>query len=572
MFRYDLKQNSTDSHQMSAAWALLFIRFDRDPTWDRATSKPNPVQANAEADSILVTHDCIEWNISNNKKNYISTAEFILTETNILYADQETGVGNGDWVLFWACDNQQDIDQVVDNIKHGKAANNIHSGLKFVGRVSSVFRNVVRGHEEGTRVIRYNINAVSFSELGLYVYYNPYIGIPFQNLVQKGIFQQFAITGGAKAIRQLLQNGGGVIREQDVLNFFVGNFLGEGPTAAFKQNGAGETTSPNTFYVLPNSVRKLLIPNNNIGSHTPTYADMLYTIVGVQSYEEKGSTWDLYTPSTTDLPGRFYVDTLKLDGINLWNLINQLVNAPMSEIYTTLRADDAGNILPTIIHRQMPFTSDAFNSSVTTTKYTSLPRWVLNDELVQGTHLGKEGSLRINYTHLIGAWADSSILVQNTAQLMGLIPPKMDAVDVQRYGPAPQIKNLHFISVLTGTMTAQEGSAKMDFGAMMMDAWVEGEKRIGGTILCKLIQEPIAVGDNLEYDNGLYHIESIQFRGRTETKTGVRTANTRFKVTYGTSLSSPKSPSHILFPNLDNNHSATYDSPGGEYLKVHKKT
>jgi len=79
----------------------------------------------------------------------------------------------------------------------------------------------------------------------------------------------------------------------------------------------------------------------------------------------------------------------------------------------------------------------------------------------------------------------------------------MDDVDIQRHGLRPYLASTNCLFVKD---TVKELKRWRD---LMVDVVIGEHHTISGNIVCSGIFEPIAVGDNLEFQGLIYHIESV---------------------------------------------------------------
>jgi hypothetical protein len=64
---------------------------------------------------------------------------------------------------------------------------------------------------------------------------------------------------------------------------------------------------------------------------------------------------------------------------------------------------------------------------------------------------------------------------------------------------------------------------------------------LNGTLECVGISEPIAVGDNLEFDSVVYHIEQIVHNASINPQNGMKTFRTTLSLSHGVSIESDSS-------------------------------
>jgi hypothetical protein len=228
---------------------------------------------------------------------------------------------------------------------------------------------------------------------------------------------------------------------------------------------------------------------------------------------------------------------------NAWSILNQYTNAPLNELYTCFKVSPAGHVLPTVVLRQIPFTSDLFgqdpfNVSGDVTRFLSLPRWKVAATLVTGIDLGREEAARINFVqYYSGPPSDvgkpNAYLSAQTAARNFIY----DIADVQRSGLRPYVINTSFEDY---TITNDASQARK-WALIVGDALMGGHLKLNGTVECIGIVDPIAVGDNFEYDGAVYHIEEISHVCGIDMATGNKMFRTVLKLSHGVSISDSRS-------------------------------
>jgi hypothetical protein len=164
--------------------------------------------------------------------------------------------------------------------------------------------------------------------------------------------------------------------------------------------------------------------------------------------------------------------------------------------------------MPTLVFRQIPFTTDNFqNESHKVTRFMSVPRWNIHPSLAFGFNLGKDEALRMNFVQYYGrsASAPGQFDISDETAHQNYV---YDIDDVARNGLRPYVVTSEF-DRLPQAPYSNDGFRSPGWAKIMGDALIGGHLKFSGTVNFVGIPEPIAVGDNLQFDNVVYHIEGI---------------------------------------------------------------
>lgn len=575
-FKYILGPNAGDSHQSSPHWLAVIVRFaDRDTYNDQAlgengqpvskeTSMKNPV---AEMAPLILDSEIMSWNVSSGKKPHTGTGVFTLPNTGIDYTSE---VCPGDWILFWAFDNRKDYEWVRGKIERRQRCNEFDDGFKFMGRVNGVRRKRSLGGN-GAKTTGYTITAVSFSEFDNTIYYNESMQARYG-----GNMLQFAIDFGGE-INNFLLNGeaGGSILAGDAIKKLLNVCLGLGPGAASKginplaigdnadlrQAASVLQASPNSSNFVPATIGELVLGRKTSQTKPElTYVDLMRAWIGTQRYQqtilETGDEVDAglrltsikgFVPDVGDgsLPGEFLPHPVDFNQKSVWSILGTYLNEPVNEMYTCMRVDHEGKVMPTLIARQTPFSSNSFQnvrSSAPVTTFTSLPRWVLDDRIVIDDDVGSSNSTRFNFIFLPAQdqalAGQSAFLNQNQNYVVN--PPMVDTADIQRNGLRM------FAQTLGARVNASLGAIDQSPGRfwtkLMADVCFNQHLRWSGNIVSMGIQVPICEGDNVQYDGVIYHIERVTHQGGIDQFSGKKSFYTSLSVSSGVSTETDNDP------------------------------
>ena len=531
--QYLITQNTVDSHQAQPWCLILVLHYTYPNTWDL----PSPGQAfqsdNNKTSSplftddaaiqvtpVLIRSDILSCTVSHDKNNTLGTATAMLVPGDNEY---ENLLLPGDHVYVWMHNDVAVLQDVVSRINNNQAANSFNSGLKFYGKVDSC-RKIFTTTENGVKSIRYNLNMKSFSEFNAQIYFNPVL----QNQDDPGQFKFYGqlsqawddFTSANNSIELPIFTPSATI--PSLVNLFFG--VGPGPQATGQSTS--QLRSPTSAFIVPNTVANILGHTAPVNPHF-TFADILNTITGIQKYptsqpymmpsisqstlnsNQKQTTTPL-TGVIPSLPSPFTNQTME-------SIIRSVSVSEINEMYCTLRADQNGFINPTMIVRQVPFTSPRFTSAYPSatsnvTMFNELPLWTIDPSVQLGSfNIGTSDTMRINYTQFIGMPFSSNIPAPAAAALqMGNSNANgsnfvEDTLDILRSGG----RNLLIQSnvLLNLSSSPQEQAA---YNADLIADWYQnGHLKLNGSIMTPGIPQPICIGDNLGFDGKILHIENV---------------------------------------------------------------
>lgn len=488
-----------------------------------------------------------------------------------------------DWVMFWAMNDLETYQSVRKRIKNGQAANFPLSGLKFVGKVEAFTSNVMI-NENGTKITRFSMECSSFRELNNGVYYNPLAFPKDQNLktvndLVAGI-NDFLIGNNdllyistQEAMFKLTSLFFDVDFQKEIIKKAVGT-----PEILQALQRFAATSQQ---YLIPKQIAQWLGADTSIDNST--YGSILFRYAGVEQYpvyaegtSSPRSSFSAYHSSLLtkapyrnawewDVPlsSRMIKQTLHFDNRPIWGVLTTYLNEPVDEMYTTLKVTkpiqqfsesgsdlvDAPVIMPSVVCRQLPFTSNRFASieppditdslgttklRVGTTRFTDLPRWVVNDSYVTSYRVGLSDSMDVNYVHLQPFIAEPGLnadLIRANALVFS--PPIIDFADISKNGLRMYQREMSSY-VLVGKDQSSIDTMKW-WNALMADIMMRMKYMANGNVVCKGIQEPICIGDNAYVFGTLFHIESISHQGGIDVS-GRKTFDTTLGLSMGVKL------------------------------------
>jgi hypothetical protein len=537
----DYDSNGGQDFTSSPAWCLAVFRLARPVSYSRKDKTSiGPVIAGGmlrKEAPFIITSDCLHMSVSGSKSSHVKTLNCSLKgDNNYLSANT---VLNGDWIMAWMHTNPVDRDKIIEALENGKQANDFKSGLKFIGRVHSIRkRKSVVGN--GIKSINYSLQAVGFDELSTVFFYDPALA----SLSYAKDIWRFMAEIGVDTFQYLSEQHkeAGVIKD-NAENFFD-RFLDIVVGAGIKSSiDAGQDLAGNKLsatpqyqkeapysYLIPISVATTLgrtsdeeRKGSKNGHSAYGYSDVLTTLTGVQKYQQQAPVpphngfVPLMPPSTPikanrlrcpeRIKGTYIPIEPSFVNTSLWSLLNQFKNPTVNEMYTCIRPNLSGDLMPTIVFRQIPFSSESIeeNTEMPLTKFMSLPRWVIPEALITDEDIGKSGATHFNFIHVYGQVSPYQQKIGSTiTEQMTRNAPIMDAVNVASYGFKP------YMSTVACSLT---DVFRKDGARVWMEAiadWTIGSQHtLNGTVTCKGIQSPIAEGDNVEIDSVVYHVESV---------------------------------------------------------------
>lgn len=529
-------------NQSSPSWVLTFVRWNVRDTL--RTVSPANVSADifGVREPLVVENDCVSCAVTDNKSTLTPSMNCTLLETDVNYS---TAIAPGDFVfvnmLNWDSDARR-IAQIARSKVPG-AINGKNDGFKGLFKVQGVRKVISVDPQTGTKMVVFRINAFAFTEFNNTIYYNPYLRREDQGSGRDSLL--FVSNLGSDYAQLVTQSN--APRCQDLVKTLIQSFIGVGVTDRGSTSVGGAPITANTHFYVPSLVGQLL------GVKGAKAAKDLYSyIFGLQLYAGS-SNQDLATGMNPANLGAnnngFYYTFTPVDGqtalkaeywnqVKAWSIINQYVNQPLNELYTCFRLDPTGKVMPTVVLRQVPFTSDDFGNkepfteNYQVTRFLTLPRWKISSALITDLDLGRDEAARINFVQYYGtitiAKPDAGASAQTAAKNFAY-----DINDVTRSGLRPYV----VVSQFEDLSNQSDAKFSRKWALIIGDSVMGGHLKLNGSLTCVGIVDPVAVGDNLEYDGTVYHIEEISHVCTLTVTTGVKQFRTVFKLSNGVSVS-----------------------------------
>jgi hypothetical protein len=230
--------------------------------------------------------------------------------------------------------------------------------------------------------------------------------------------------------------------------------------------------------------------------------------------------------------------------VKLWSVMGEYTNSPLNEIYTAFKVDVNGRVMPTIVFRQIPFTSedfaghkiqpstDSFAASIKVTEYMNIPRWQVDSAFILSMDIGRDETARINFVQYYARTNinDKGVETSGETQAGNYV---FDKDDIARSGLRPYVVQNQFNDEVDNLVKLATSWARI-----LGDALIGGHLKLNGTFNCIGIVEPITVGDNLQVDNVVYHIENVSHSCSINAQSGVKSFRTSIKASHGISINS----------------------------------
>lgn len=543
--RYKLSRDYHDSDGLvsySPHWVLAFARYANQVTYSpssRSSVDGGPDFAYSKRDALILDDlgDCVALTVSSNKRSHTASLQATLLDSGTRYLNE---IMVGDWVLAFMVYSEDEFRKLSQNLRAGVKVNGWESGLKFVGRVKDLRKNLsvqADGHVQSS----YTLSCSAFSEFDSTILYYPEMrtgseGIPVSQ-------DQFG-SQVSKMVRGEDSDERGSLDPNRLIPRLMTVIFGHGAWADLRFRDS-ESRAPNMAYIVPRDVCSWL----GVDSPKPNFSDLMRVMVGVQKYSKGDSVVDanskpgeMFWPdgaveaeegykATFPLTGSYPQEVVPQTTSTPWAFITNYVGGPVNEALVTLRPDSRGDIFPFLTVRQTPFTSevgsqfsaDEFNfekqrtvdkngnahpvegpeaptfSRFPTTRFMELPRWVIHDGMLAEASLGRSDDLRQNLVYVYGT--GPGVAMDESDQFVRSGPIK-DDLDILRNGIRPYMPSVNcFLKDLVRAPT--------DWRELMADIVMGQHLTLNGTVLVYGIRAPIAPGDNVEFQRTVYHVESV---------------------------------------------------------------
>ncbi len=558
---YGIKDGDSADISVSPYWLVMVVRYAEPLTSSktrlakRTFYNTGDVAMDDDTDAlnrtkkpIFITSDCISLDIDSSKSRYTQTLQAALKPGRINYLSE---IMPGDWVFAWMMNNKSVFKDVIKRLRAGSSANDFGDGLKFIGKVQDI-RKMLAQTADGIRTVQYNLQCTGFGELDSSVFFDPNLSKNEQYIER--ILQHLSIPMSDifNTAAEEAQKAGGMDINK-ILPALLKAFIGEGIQGLAVANGglnlatgAGVSTKDAPFaYVVPDGVAEILgvkVASKSSGIYS--YADIIDLVQGLQKYEG-GAFPQLFFPSgvfagalsgksdsnrhftSEPLKGSFLPLPTSFNNKSVWNLLNEYLNPAVNEMYTAVKYTPSGRIMPTLVIRQLPFSSPIMTSKYgqKVTSFHELPRWIAPAILIRAMDVGRSDSERVNFVHIDGQ-PTKPTLAAGIAEQMVNSPPVSDPQDIKRHGLRP-----HMGHVPCGPTDIVGGGPK-EWTNIRADFLLGQHLTLTGVCSMVGVTSPICPGDNFEFDGTLYHIESVHHHCAISAD-GIKNFTTQLSLTHG---------------------------------------
>lgn len=555
-----IKKTATDSHQTSPGYVITFVRWSNRDTVNYTERTSKFGNQTITRKPLVVINDATSITVNDSKDQLTPQASIVLKAGDLNYA---TAVHPGDYVFINMLDDRHKIVDIAKIASAGQPINKYDYGFKGMFKIQTVRRQIAVDPTTGVKAYQFVVHAFGFTEFNSLIYFNPAFSTQFANSSNLSFLLDF------KNWAEIATSYNNVNNVQDILRILIKKIITQG----LNKSDFTVSASNNSRYKIPPLVGSLMGRPK-----AKTISDIYNFVFGI--WKNKHSANTSISPSIGFNPSivryandnSFFVvsggDESKLQGWrqnlfadlnqkNIWSILNTYLNGAINESYSvSSRVDVDGNVFPTIIFRQKPFSSNHFNnpysinskkgekppkSKIPHTKFLSLPRWRISPDLIYSVDLGKDEAARINFVFLTGAAVAVDPSINTALQASNVY---FNNEDIERHGLRPAIITSNFDYSRADTTV---GKSK-DWSYLLFDMLNAGQLRESGGISCVGIEEPIAIGDNLEFDGSVYHIEQIA-HNMNITPSGILSFRTNLKVSFGTDLDSTNTKP--IYPQMD---------------------
>jgi hypothetical protein len=507
-YTYSILANGIDGvHSVAPHWVLTFVRWEN-RYLNISEDGMNTEQRQrflATRRPLVVENDCASVSVSYSKSSHTPSMQAMLYAGDVNYL---TAIAPGDFVLVNMLNFPKDARRVADNARSVQPINSFSDGFKGLFKVQSVRRVLTIDPATGTKRVMFQVSGFGFTEFNNTLYFNPFL------LSQNEANNQFLFVTRISEVWEQYVSQKGTISVQNILRLLIDSTIGTGLNTDANTKKENLKLTQNVHFYIPQAVGRLLgLPK------AKSAKDIYNYLFGIQTYTATSSKQTVgvgMNPKIASVENRFYMTDKQCQGatllkpeywnqVTVWSILNQYTNSPINELFVTLRVAPKGSVMPTVVFRQMPFSSEKYKGI--STKFLNLPRWKVSPDLLLDINIGRDEAARINFVQVFGVVPNAS-QGSNTGYISQQIAAKnfqLDQLDIRRSGLKPYIITSNFDSVVSD----KQGVLAPTWAKLLADALIGGQLKLNGSITSYGIVEPIAVGDNLELDGVVYHIEGV---------------------------------------------------------------
>ena len=549
MAKYDLLQEfdrgpAPDLLSTNPHWIVAVIRFHQPLTLSRPKLLSGSTSVSYDQDngtvtktkSILILDDCLSLSVTSSKDSHVWTLQAAMAGSKNYLSE----ILPSDWVFAWIVNSEAKANDLKSRIKQFQPCNAFDDGLKFIGRVQSIRKSLNIDPTTGLKMMRYQLQALGGREFDSMIFYDPQLAEEEASIGQYLAKLGIALTSIFDAASEDSARGEGGISGAKMISTLISLILGKGVPARFAAPGGLQIAEGLTSveeaqyaYAVPHEVGELLgRPRASKHSGVYSFADIFDLLIGIQKYssQEGNSVQSLAVfipdglvkdsvpeylrrdddvqPSNRwatpkDLKGTYQPRPVPLVNVPVWSVLDQFLNPTINEMYYTLRVNPEGRVVPTLVARQLPFSTPSAAGSMgnDATGFLELPRWVAHPALVESFDVGRSDATHFNFVHVYGQASAEMSGLGMTEQIIRS-PPIRDEQDIKRNGIHP------YMETVSCSINDTVGGPKV-WMSLIADFLMGQQFTLNGTIAMRGISAPICPGDNLEFDDTVYHIETV---------------------------------------------------------------
>jgi hypothetical protein len=165
--------------------------------------------------------------------------------------------------------------------------------------------------------------------------------------------------------------------------------------------------------------------------------------------------------------------------------------------------------------------------------------------MVTSHDIGRSNALRANYVQIWGSTPQSEGAGGNSLHAVQAFENfEIDRADIKRSGLRT------YVTTFMHDQPGQKVTRAKAWKDIISDWTVNGHLKTNGTIIMTGVYEPICVGDNIQWNNTIFHIEQVIHDCQINPVSGLKAFRTIVKVSNGLSLDSDKSTTK--YPSMKN--------------------
>ena len=464
-----------------------------------------------ERKRIVITNDVIRANITKNKST--NAGQFSLTLKRgkrrvggvVQFDDIDylSSVHEGDWIMIYIKKGGTiDINSTKSN-----------SGFKMLGMIQNVRYIEVDDEKTGKPRLEYLITGQDFgSVFDMSIFFNPLLNQKSASTLLGANFLVDSIKSLKGAERGVFKG----LTPDDLISKLVGFYLGG---TKGKSNLDALNSTNQDWYIPPELAKqfgKNIKRNKTLGV---SFIDILELgKIGLHNYGRNGKLPD--QSKLPQLPGGTFITSLPSSG-TVWEVLQNFQNRIANEMYTELTVDSNGNLNPSIILRQVPFSNhknhetnpytiarNKYKESIdppvpqavtkTKTYFTNLPKHEILSSSIKEKNIGKSSHERINHVVIVPKLGGDPLNVAYKAII--------NTPSIQRYGLKSFQGQSNFV---LDKDLGDPASAAEFFAGLIVDWFFLSHQLYNGTIIIEGQDEHFEIGNNLYITDiqQLFHIE-----------------------------------------------------------------